>query len=222
MKKIWITMLGLSLVSTAFAKEVTPLSQIKEAALEEKKVDDEYIAIETLPIFLNAENTEGKGDGRIFPFAEAEVLEIKDGKMKLEIEGWKPENVPHVIYAEKGKRIMKALIGKDKAENIQISETEVEETTGQTWQKVSLIVWADMAGFVSDDKDDLLNQYGQELLTKSCASCHAVTAHHHSANQWPSVMKSMKRFVSLDDNDWAFLQYFVQYNAKDMVDSDKH
>lgn len=213
-------MLSLSFSHAALATDEKSLTQIESAAKEEKTTNNNYRAIKMVNIFLDeAEVTvDGKGDGRIFPFAEAKLLEVKDGKMKLEILGWKPENVPHAIYAEKGRRIMKALIAKSKADNIQILGEETDEDTGQNWQQVSLIIWTDIQNFIGSDRHELLNQYGGELLTQSCVPCHnSISAHHHLANQWPGITKSMKRFVSLDDEAWDFLQYYLQYNAKDMV-----
>ncbi len=222
MKKIFIVMLSFFLTALAFAEYQEPRPQIEAAAQEEKRAGSEYFAIQTVPFFLKQGETEGKGDGRIFPLANTKLLAVDETKIQLEITGWKPENVPHVIYAAKGKRIMKALIAKDKAENIQILKAEQDEETGQNWQQVSLTVWADFNSFIDDNKGDLLNRYGDELLVKACASCHSITAHHHLANQWPGIMKSMKRFVSLDDDAWSFLQFYLQYNAKDMVKSEEH
>lgn len=218
-------MLSLSVSTAALAATAKPLEQIEEAIKEEKTIESPYFATQMINIFLDeAEVTaEAKGNGRIFPFADAKITEIKDGKLKLEILGWKPENVPHVIYAEKGKRIMKALIAKDKAENIQILGQEMDEETGQNWQQVSLSFWTALDSFIADEKGELLDQYGQELLTQACVPCHnGMSAHHHLANQWPSIAKSMKRFVSLDDEAWSFLQYYLQYNAKDMVKTAEH
>ncbi len=39
---------------------------------------------------------------------------------------------------------------------------------------------------------------------------------HFLANQWSSILKSMKRFVSMEKEEYDLLQMYLQYNAKDM------
>ena len=38
---------------------------------------------------------------------------------------------------------------------------------------------------------------------------------HSLANQWPGTLNAMKRFISIDDEEYRFLQKYLQFNAKD-------
>ncbi len=195
-------------------------TQITEVAMEEKSPNQDYVNISTTSLFLDIDEIEGKGDGRLLSFAKVKLQEQKDDFVQVEIQGWQPENVAHAIYAEKGKRIMVALLSKAKAEAIEVVGTELDEETDQTWNKVTLTAWMDANNLIADQK--ILNEYGESLTTQNCAGCHAVHKDQFLANQWPSVLKSMRRFVSMEDQEYEILQSYLQYHAKDMQENPQH
>jgi trimethylamine-N-oxide reductase cytochrome c-type subunit TorC len=58
--------------------------------------------------------------------------------------------------------------------------------------------------------------YGAELYSSSCGTCHNLPPPDHSlANQVTGSLNAMKRFISLDDEQYRFLQKYLQFNAKD-------
>ena len=42
---------------------------------------------------------------------------------------------------------------------------------------------------------------------------------HYLANQWIGNLNAMKRFISLDDEQYRFLQKYLQFHAQDTVDT---
>lgn len=197
----------------AFADE-TILAKINETAMQEKSIGNHYAVIKASPLFLDEANLKGKDQGRIVAFSDVTLLRLSGDYAQVEIEGWQPENVAHVIYAEKGKRIMKVALRKDQAENIQILDSKVDQDTDQIWNRVKLMAWMDTNKLMGDPS--LLHEYGSLLNVKNCSACHAIEVDHFLANQWPSILKSMKRFVSMEKEEYDFLQMYLQYNAKDM------
>lgn len=217
MKKILASLLLLGLSLQAYSDPAEILTQITKATTEAKQADTTYYNISTTPLFLDKANLSEKGEGRVITMAPVKVLAVDDdiNLMEVEITGWQPDNVGHVIYAAKGKRIIKALIGKPNADKIEKLGSEIDEDTEQNWNQVSLKAWVKPDNFIADAA--LLNNYGDELNHANCSSCHAIrTADHYLANRWPGILKSMKRFVSMDDEQYDSLQMYLQYNAKDM------
>ena len=73
-----------------------------------------------------------------------------------------------------------------------------------------------------DDSADLvadrskLSDYGAEMYNASCGLCHTLPpTQNYLANQWIGNLNSMKRNISLDDEQYRFLQKYVQLNAQD-------
>ena len=58
--------------------------------------------------------------------------------------------------------------------------------------------------------------YGEELYRASCGTCHNLPPPGHTlANQWSGTLNAMKRFISIDDEEYRFLLKYLQFNAKD-------
>ena len=61
-----------------------------------------------------------------------------------------------------------------------------------------------------------VSAFGAEMYNASCGLCHAAPqTGHYLANQWIGNLNAMKRFVALDDEQFRFLQKWVQLNASD-------
>ena len=58
--------------------------------------------------------------------------------------------------------------------------------------------------------------YGAEMYGATCGSCHALQPpEHFLANQWIGNLSAMQRFISLDDDQFRFLQKYLQFHAQD-------
>jgi trimethylamine-N-oxide reductase cytochrome c-type subunit TorC len=90
----------------------------------------------------------------------------------------------------------------------------MDADTQQNWSEAKLTAWIKNEGLIADH--DKLWAYGAELYGTGCGLCHAqVPLDHYLANQWIGTLNAMKRFVSFDDEQYRFLQKYVQLNAQD-------
>ena len=54
------------------------------------------------------------------------------------------------------------------------------------------------------------------MYNASCGLCHSLPpTGNYLANQWIGNLNAMKRNISLDDEQYRFLQKYVQLNAQD-------
>ncbi|AKH20748.1 NapC/NirT family cytochrome c [Sedimenticola thiotaurini] len=185
------------------------------AKKEEAKADTLY-TVETQSFFSTEEQAANgkKPDGRLLGLTEVSVLERKGDLLKVRIDGWQQDKVGGLIYALQGKRIFSAALGKKIRDKVVIHKTELDTDTELTWHQVSLDVWVPKGKLLAN-KGKLL-AYGKEMFSASCSVCHSTPAPEHSlANQWIGTLKAMKRFISLDKEQYRFLQKYLQFNAQD-------
>ena len=153
-------------------------------------------------------------DGRILAPTPVEVV-AKDGSwLQVKVSGWQQEGAERIVYAEQGKRIFVAALGSDTVEKVTRGKTITDPDTEQKWTEASFTAWVKPDLMVSDGKR--VDAYGAEMFNASCGLCHAAPqTGHYLANQWIGVLNAMKRFVSLDDERFRFLQKWVQLKAQD-------
>ncbi len=183
-----------------------------------KKVDKGTVvqSLRTGALFVDAGTAtpDAAGDGKLLPASQVTVIESKGDWVKVRIEGWQQQGAERVIYALKGQRILNAALNPELMEKVK-SEAGVEDPdTGLVWSKVSLDAWTHKSMLVADR--DALMAYGAEMYRSSCGTCHNLAPVDHTlANQWGGTLNAMKRFISLDDEEYRFLQKYLQLNAKD-------
>ena len=160
-----------------------------------------------------------ENDGQILPLAKATVLK-SDGKwIQIKLAGWTQEGVERLLVAEKGLRVIKAVVSSEFAKTIDTSGAEEDPNTGLNWSDDTITVWADSNDFTSNH-DGLLT-YGEEMAVATCSACHTMHGpEDFGANQWPGVIKDMKQNTVLDAEQLRFLQTYNQYFAKDMPKTD--
>ena len=191
-------------------------SDLQTLAKKEDAQADTLYTVETQSFFITQEKAaKGSGpDGRLLALTEVSVLERKGDLLKLRIDGWQQDKVGGLIYALQGKRIFSAALGKKVRDKVEIHKTELDPDTELTWHQVSLDVWVQKGKLIADRSK--LWAYGKEMFNASCSVCHSVPAPNHSlANQWIGTLKAMKRFISLDKEQYRFLQKYLQFNAQD-------
>ena len=168
------------------------------------------------PMFFAPEKTDAKGKGpvRLLAATALKVLERDDDRLQVRLDGWQQEGAEKVFYALMGHRIFSATLGKAAIAEVDRHETLVDPDTEITWHRASLIGWIP-ADSVVDDQAQLW-AYGKEMYNASCSTCHSLPApNHFLANQWIGTLKSMKRFITLDKEEYRFLQKYLQFHAKD-------
>jgi nitrate/TMAO reductase-like tetraheme cytochrome c subunit len=163
-------------------------------------------------LFESSDSTSSKG--RLLPTSKVKILETKGDNIKIELEGFMKDGVDSAVYFSQGKRIL--IAGLSKSSNFDfktISTTKDEE--GVEWKKVTFTAFTKNDN-LTEDLDALYAQ-AQTVFGNNCAMCHpAHPASEFTANQWPSIVKSMiNRTAMTKDENYLVTQY-LQKHAKDM------
>ena len=189
-------------------------------AANHKKLDkgDVVFSFRTGALFMDAPNTaeahDAPGDGKLLAATQATVQEQRGDWVLLKIEGWQQQGAERVIYALKGQRILNAALGETLVVKVSTGKPLEDSETGLVWSQVALQAWAAKADLTTDQT--ALWAYGSELYNSSCGTCHSLPPKDHSlANQVTGTLNAMKRFISLDDEQYRFLMKYLQFNAKD-------
>ena len=195
-------------------------SMLKEIAAGAAKAKpgkgDAVISYKTGALFADVANAtpDAAGEGKLLAATEAKVLDTKGDWLKVRIEGWQQEGAERVIYALRGQRILSAALGPELVEKLQRETPAEDPETGLVWAKVGLDAWIARTSVTPEQAP--LWAYGDELYRASCGTCHNLPPPGHTlANQWSGTLNAMKRFISLDDEEYRFLLKYLQFNAKD-------
>ncbi|WP_218940082.1 pentaheme c-type cytochrome TorC [Denitrobaculum tricleocarpae] len=187
--------------------------ELRALSQEEGARADKLYTIATKDIFAEA-STDGKPTGRLLAATELDVIERKGDLLKVRLDGWQQDGVERVVYALRGQRIFSATLSKAAIESVQRHQTEIDENTELTWHRVSVEAWTPKADLISDV--NVLWEYGAEMYNASCSTCHTLSSPDHLlANQWIGNLKAMSRFISLDKEQYRFLQKYLQFHASD-------
>ena len=173
--------------------------------------------LSTQPVFLDrgAAAADAAGDGKLLPASGVQVLASDGDWLQVRIDGWQQEGAERALYAAMGKRILTAALGPDAVAKVEQKEAITDADTEQVWHRASLVAWIGKGGIVADQSQ--LWSYGEEMLADSCSTCHAPqSANHYLANQWIGTLNAMKRFITLDDEQYRFLLKYLQLHGSDM------
>ncbi len=119
-----------------------------------------------------------------------------------------------MVYALRGQRIFEATLRKSEVGRVEIHATETDPDTELVWHKVSVEGWVAPGSLLSSP--DALWTYSAEMYNASCGTCHSTPDPGHSlANQWIGSLKAMKRFITLNKEEYRLLQKYLQLNARD-------
>jgi hypothetical protein len=181
------------------------------------KADALYVA-HTKPFFIDetALGTDEDPHGRLLGATELKVLARDGDRINVRLDGWQMTASDRVFYALQGQRIMQAVLGETAIAQVHRGEPMLDPDTGQEWVEASLDLWIDDSG-VSTDLSALWN-YSAEAFNTSCGTCHALPeADHYLANQWIGNLNAMRRFTSLDDDQYRLMLAYLQNHAKDVA-----
>lgn len=177
---------------------------------------DAAYPIKTIPLYGSAADAaSGEGAiGQVLAATHLKVQDRSDGMLNVTIDGWQQDGVGQVVYSLRGHRIFEATVKKSSVELVQSHSTETDPDTDLVWHEVSLTAWVSPDALISDAEP--LWDYTSEMYTASCGTCHSKPDPGHSlANQWIGTLKAMKRFITLDKEEYRVLQKYLQLNAKD-------
>lgn len=193
------------------------LKDISGAAANNKLSKGDVVhSFRTSPLFIDVSSAApgAPGDGKLLAASQATVMEKKGEWVLLKMDGWQQQGAERVIYALKGQRILNAALGEALITKVQSGQSAEDPDTGLVWSQVSLQAWVAKADLSTDQA--ALWAYGAELYRSSCGTCHNLPPTDHAlANQVIGGLNAMKRFISIDDEEYRFLQKYLQFNAKD-------
>jgi len=157
-----------------------------------------------------------RSEGRLLPTSEVKILEKKDGKVKVEIEGFMKDGVSSAVYFTTGKRILTAGLSKKAKFDIKVISTS-KDKDGVQWSKVVL------TAYTTDDnltKDlSALYKNAEAMYKDNCSICHpAHPNNEYTSNQWPSMIKSMSNRTAMTKEDVYLVTQFLQKHSKDIGD----
>jgi trimethylamine-N-oxide reductase cytochrome c-type subunit TorC len=163
-------------------------------------------------LFESSDSTSSKG--RLLPTSKVKILETKGDNIKIELEGFMKDGVDSAVYFSEGKRILIAGLSKSSNFDFKTISTSKDEE-GVEWKKVTFTAFTKNNN-LTEDLDALYAQ-AQTVFANNCAMCHpAHPASEFTANQWPSIVKSMiNRTAMTKDENYLVTQY-LQKHAKDM------
>ena len=192
------------------------LKDIAATAGKQIKSGDVVHSWRTTALFVDAAKAapDSNGEGKLLAASAAKVIAEKGDWLQIRIDGWQQEGAERVLYALKGQRILTAALGPELLEKVQREQSAEDPDTGLVWAKASLDAWVAKDSLVKDQK--ALWAYGSEMYGSACGSCHNLPpADHMLANQVIGTLNAMKRFISLDDEEYRFLQKYIQFHAQD-------
>jgi len=174
----------------------------------------------TRPFWLDKPKDESDtSDGKLVAATPVEVVERDGAWLKMKFSGWQQEGAERVFYAAQGKRIFVAALGPDAIDKVVQGASMTAPDTDQKWTTASLTAWIANSSLNADLGK--LWDYGAEMYNASCGLCHAPPpTGNYPANQWIGNLNAMKRNVPLDEEQYRFLQKYVQAHAQDMADKD--
>lgn len=199
--------------------DMSALSQNALASLRQKmndnwKAGDRYYPIEIMPLFVTP-SEDAEAAGSILPATQIKVVQVKGDWAEVEIAGWRQEEVDSVIYEVRGQRIFAATVKEAGAELITNDRSWIDEETEYRWTEATLKAWMRRTP-LTDSTEGLWN-YASNTYNGTCSSCHAAySPDHFTANQWPSMIKSMERFAQLPRNEHLLVVKYLQLQASDV------
>lgn len=162
---------------------------------------------------LYVDSKDSKVVGKLLPTTEVQVIKKENGRVLLAVEGYADANSNLAVYFVPGKRILS--VGLTKDSGIALKKQSSVQADGKTYNKVKIEAWSEDDA-LSDDINGLLAQ-AKDMYEQNCSMCHGLhSVKEYTANQWPSMFKSMAGRTAIDKKDYQLVIEYLQKNAKDM------
>ena len=189
---------------------------LTEQAKQQGAKADTLYSIVTKPMFLErpAGQPDGNGDGRLLAITPVHVLQRQGDWLQVRIEGWQQEGAERALYAMRGQRILNAALGNEAVAKVEQLSTETDPDTQIVWHRAAVTMWVTREALIADRTP--VFAYGAELFGDTCGTCHSPPpTDTNLANQWIGSLNAMKPNISIDDEQYRFLQKYLQLNASD-------
>lgn len=171
-------------------------------------------ALEDRPLRFDPASAAGPVEGRLSAGQSVRVREVKGAAAEIELTGWRREGNETVLYAQAGKRIVRAVVEAAVMARLEAVRAVEDPDTGQTWTEMRGAAWVPAEGFLGDPRP--LWDYAARMYQDNCSLCHMPhRAEEYSANDWVGHVNAMKRNTPLTEQEAATLLLFLQDRAKD-------
>jgi mono/diheme cytochrome c family protein len=173
--------------------------------------------VTTADWFLDAEGTVDGGrvlpGAPLFPVVDDEGEQFRqDGRIKVRLTGWQLEEVPRVLYAEAGARVLLATLGPEAQEARVTGDAVTLPATGQTWMPVEVTGWLATDDLIAHTK--ALWDHANALFTANCAQCHAAPhLDEFDANAWSGQFDAMVDQTTLLKEEQRLVKTYLQLHA---------
>lgn len=192
------------------------LKDIAATAGKEIRNGDAVQSWRTAPLFVDVVRAaaDSNGEGKLLAATAAKVIDVKGDWVRLTIAGWQQEGAERAIFALQGQRILSAALAPELVAGIRREPSAEDPDTGLVWARASVDAWVAKDSLVKDQQ--ALWAYGKEMYSSTCSSCHGLHPEDHMlANQVIGTLDAMKQFIPLDDEEYRFLQKYLQFHAQD-------
>ena len=176
----------------------------------------EYVVV-TKSLFIDATSAAAKGAqvGKVMASTRLDVLARRGGMIQVRIDGWQQEGSDSALYALQGQRIVQAVLTPAAIARVVRTKSVHDPISNLDWHRSSLTAWVDDQGL--NPGLPALWTYSAGLYGDTCAACHALPqSGAYLSNQWVGVLGAMKRYASLDDDQYRLLLAYLQYHSKDV------
>lgn len=159
------------------------------------------------------------GKAILMPATQVTVLKEQGDKVQIQIEGWRESSGRgRVITQYPGKRVFSAVLDSALISSVSVLATQIDPTSHQEWQQISVSAWTTKEGFSAAIKP--IWQYADQMLQSTCTACHTAPATtRFNANGWIAGLKAMSAYYRLSPQEEQTLLKYLQTHASDISET---
>lgn len=173
------------------------------------------IAYSTTVKPMYVDKTSTKVAGKLLPTSKVTILEKVGDRLHVKVDGFMVEGSDGAVYYGVGKRILVAGIANNSGIKFEKTKSHLDKDTGKKYFEASFKAYIDDKNLADDVKPLFLE--AEKKYKETCSMCHSLhPVDEFTANQWPSMVKSMASRAGLDNESRYFMVEYLQKHAKDM------
>jgi trimethylamine-N-oxide reductase cytochrome c-type subunit TorC len=163
----------------------------------------------TAPIYASAAARQAVG--RLMPGTPLNAVEAaRNGSQRFTIVAWAQDGDDRTLVAAQGRRIVLATLVAGARTKIISS---VSDDYGNVWNEVELSGFVPASRLTSNQ--DTVWKQARALYGARCSACHALhKTTEFTANQWPTIVKTMAKNAALQPEQAALITQYVQTHSK--------
>jgi hypothetical protein len=170
--------------------------------------DQTLYALQRAPLY--ADSVHGRRIGVVMPGAAVKAAGAAGAERQVTFDGWSQRGNAGTVVSAPGVRIVVAELDAD-APTHAIGSTH--DPYGNTWTHV-VVSGAVRANALTADRDVVWSN-AKALYSKRCSACHALhKPTEFTANQWPTILKTMTKNAALQPEQAALVTQYLQAHAR--------